>query len=136
MYKTKINVLIIDDDTIYQYVSRKTLEATGHTSKIHICSNGEEACIFLENNMFNFNDLPDVILLDINMPIMNGWEFLESYKLMKPKFSKDIQLFIVTSSINDQDKEYGKRFSCVQDYIVKPLAKDKILEIFSVAVPV
>ncbi|MEO8712917.1 MAG: response regulator, partial [Parafilimonas sp.] len=75
-----------------------------------------------------------VILLDVNMPVMNGWEFLELYQSLKPSFSKEIQLFLVTSSMNDQDREYSKRYNCVQDYIVKPLARDKISEILSHAV--
>lgn len=134
MYRTKVNVLLIDDDAIYQFVSCKTLEATGYTNKINVCSNGEEAYHFLEENMNNSNELPDVILLDVNMPVMNGWEFLDLYQALKPHLSKDMQLFLVTSSMNDQDREYSKRYNCVQDYIVKPLARDKISEILSHAV--
>jgi CheY-like chemotaxis protein len=134
MYKSKVNVLIIDDDSIYQFVSCKTLESTGYINKIKVCSNGEEACKFLEANMHNADELPDVILLDVNMPIMNGWQFLDSYKYLRPNLSKEIQVFIVTSSMNDQDKEYSRRYNCIQGYIVKPLGKDKISEILSHAV--
>jgi len=135
MYRAKVNVLLIDDDSIYQFVSCKTLEATGHANKIKVCSNGEEAYRFLEENMYNANELPDVILLDVNMPVMNGWQFLDAYQSLKPNLSKEIQIFLVTSSMNDQDKEYSKRYNCVQDYIVKPLAREKIAEILSHAVP-
>ena len=106
MYRTKVNVLLIDDDAIYQFVSCKTLEATGYTNKINVCSNGEEAYHFLEENQSNANELPDVILLDVNMPVMNGWEFLELFQSLKPSLSKEIHLFLVTSSMNDQDREY------------------------------
>jgi CheY-like chemotaxis protein len=135
MYRSKLNVLLIDDDTIYQFVSCKTLESTGYISKIKVCSNGQEAYKFLEANMRNTDELPDVILLDVNMPVMNGWQFLDAFKYLKPNLSREVQVFIVTSSMNDQDKEYSKRYSCVQDYIVKPLAKDKISEILSHAIP-
>lgn len=135
MYQNKVNVLLIDDDAIYQFVSCKTLEATGYTKKIKVCSNGEEAYQFLEKNRHNADELPDVILLDVNMPVMNGWQFLDAYKYLKPGLPKEIQVFLVTSSMNDQDREYSKRYNCVQDYIVKPLAKDKIAEILSHAVP-
>ncbi|MBV9960921.1 MAG: response regulator [Parafilimonas sp.] len=136
MYRAKVNVLLIDDDTIYQFVSCKTLEATGHANKIKVCSNGEEACRFLEENMYNTNELPDVILLDVNMPVMNGWQFLDAYQSLKANLVKEIQIFLVTSSMNDQDKEYSKRYNCVQDYIVKPLVREKISDILSHAVPV
>ncbi len=131
MYKSKVNVLLIDDDTIYQFVSCKTLESTGLISKIKVCSNGDEAYKFLEKNMRNTEELPDIILLDVNMPVMNGWQFLDSYKYLKPNLAKEIQVFLVTSSMNDQDREFSKRYDCVQDYIVKPLAKEKISEILS-----
>ena len=135
MCRAKVNVLLIDDDSIYQFVSCKTLEATGHANKIKVCSNGQEAYRFLEENMHNANELPDVILLDVNMPVMNGWQFLDAYQSLKPNLSKEIHIFLVTSSMNDQDKEYSKRYNCVQDYIVKPLAREKITEILSHAVP-
>ena len=134
MYRAKVNVLLIDDDTIYQFVSCKTLEATGHANKIKVCSNGDEACRFLEENMYNADELPDVILLDVNMPVMNGWQFLDAYQNLKANLAKEIQIFLVTSSMNDQDKEYSKRYNCVQDYIVKPLVREKISEILSRAV--
>jgi CheY-like chemotaxis protein len=134
MYRTKVNVLLIDDDTIYQFVSCKTLEATGYANKIKVCSNGDEAYRFLEENMHNAAELPDVILLDVNMPVMNGWQFLDAYQSLKANLAKEIQIFLVTSSMNDQDKEYSKRYNCVQDYIVKPLVREKISEILSHAV--
>jgi CheY-like chemotaxis protein len=131
MYKSKVNVLLIDDDTIYQFVACKTLEATGYVNKIQVCSNGEEALHFLEKNMHNNAELPEVILLDVNMPVMNGWEFLDAYQSLKQSISKEMQVFLVTSSMNDQDMEFSKRYNCVQDYIVKPLAREKIAEILA-----
>lgn len=127
MTKTKLNVLLVDDDSIYQFIARKTLEATGLTEKIEVCSNGEEAYRFLENNQSNTKVLPDVILLDVNMPVMNGWEFLHAFKNFRTPAIKDIPIFLVTSSVNDADINYSQQFSNVQDYIVKPLVKDKLV---------
>jgi CheY-like chemotaxis protein len=135
MYRTKVNVLLVDDDTIYQFVSRKTLEATGHANQITICSNGEEAFHFLEHNMHNIAELPDIILLDVNMPVMNGWEFLDAYQSLRPNLSKEIHVFLVTSSMNDQDRDYSRRYDCVEDYIVKPLDRVKISDLLSHTVP-
>ncbi len=134
MYKTKLDVLLIDDDTIYQFVACKTLESTGYVNQIKVYSNGQEAYHFLEKNMKNPSELPDVILLDVNMPVMNGWQFLDVYQLLKQSLSKEIQVFLVTSSMNDQDREYSKKYNCVQDYIVKPLVKEKISQILSSAI--
>lgn len=126
MIKTKLKVLLVDDDAIYQFIAGKTLEATGLTEKITTCSNGEEAYRFLEANMNNPQELPDVILLDVNMPVMNGWDFLHAFKKLHSPALKDIPIFLVTSSVNDADINYSQQFSNVQDYIVKPLVKEKL----------
>ena len=131
MNKSKLKVLLVDDDTIYQYIACKTLEATGLTGKITSCSNGQEAYQFLETNMNNQSELPDVILLDVNMPVMNGWEFLHAFKNLHSPFLKDIQIFLVTSSVNDADINYSQQFSNVQDYIVKPLVKEKLSRVLN-----
>ena len=131
MSKTKLKVLLVDDDTIYQYIASKTLDATGLTQKIITCSNGEEAYRFLEKNMNNPQELPDVILLDVNMPVMNGWDFLHAFKNLHAPSLKDIPIFLVTSSVNDADINYAHQFSNVQDYIVKPLVKEKLSTILT-----
>jgi CheY-like chemotaxis protein len=131
MSKTKLKVLLVDDDSIYQYIASKTLDATGLTQKIITCSNGEEAYRFLEKNMNNPQELPDIILLDVNMPVMNGWEFLHAFKNLHSPSLKDIPIFLVTSSVNDADINYAQQFSNVQDYIVKPLVKEKLSTILN-----
>src|SRR6266446_5237678 len=99
MYQNKLNVLVVDDDIIYQFTARKTLEATGYTDKIFVCSNGEEACQLLKNNLSNMQELPDVIFLDINMPVMNGWDFLRAYESIQVNLPKDVRIFLVSSSV-------------------------------------
>lgn len=131
MNKSKVKVLLVDDDTIYQYIACKTLEATGLTNKIVTCTNGQEAYKFLETNMNDQDELPDVILLDVNMPVMNGWEFLHAFKNLHSPFLKDIRIFLVTSSVNDADINYSQQFSNVQDYIVKPLVKEKLSRVLN-----
>lgn len=131
MNKTKLKVLLVDDDTIYQYIASKTLEATGLTGKITTCSNGEEAYRFLEQNINNPQELPDIILLDVNMPVMNGWDFLHAFKNLHSPALKDIPIFLVTSSVNDADINYSQQFSNVHDYIVKPLVKEKLSTVLS-----
>lgn len=129
MSRTKFKILLVDDDTIYQYIACKTLESTGLTEKIVTCSNGKEAFKFLEENLNDKSVLPDIILLDVNMPVMNGWEFLHAFKLLHNTSLKDIRIFLVTSSVNDADINYSRQFNNVQDYIVKPLAKEKLAKI-------
>ena len=129
MSQIRLNVLLIDDDHIFQFITRKALQATGYTNKIQICSNGEEACKFLQANLKNADEMPDIILLDVNMPVMNGWEFLKAYKSFQPFLNKEIHIFLVTSSMNDADKKLSIQFNTVEDYIVKPLMKERLSEI-------
>ena len=128
--KTKLSVLLVDDDGIYQFTARKTLEATGYADKIFICSNGEEALHLIENNLIE-EDIPDVIFLDVNMPVMNGWEFLTAYNGLRSSINKNICIYIVSSSVDEADIQHSKEFESVEDYIIKPILKEKFTEILS-----
>lgn len=130
MSRTKLSVLLVDDDGIYQFTARKTLEATGFADKIFICSNGEEALSLIQNTL-NSEDTPDVIFLDVNMPVMNGWEFLHAYENIKTAINKSIAIYIVSSSVDEADIIHSKEFDSVKDYIIKPILKEKFTEILS-----
>lgn len=130
MQKNRYSVLLIDDDSIYQFTARKTLEATGCTDKIWICSNGEEALRLLERNITE-GLMPDVIFLDVNMPVMNGWDFLENYSFLKTSHQLHVPVFIVSSSVDEADIIHSRQFADVKDYISKPILREKFSEIFS-----
>lgn len=119
------SVLLIDDDKIYQFTARKILESTGLTKRILSFYNGEEAINYLKNEAMSDESTPDVIFLDINMPIMNGWEFLEEYKKLKGTFPKPIVVYMVSSSVDDSDIQRSKEYESVSDYIIKPIAREK-----------
>ena len=68
--------------------------------------------------------LPDIIFLDINMPFMDGWQFLEEYTKIKPTLSKQIVIYVVSSSISEYDIERARNNSNVSDYFVKPITVD------------
>ena len=126
--KKNNSICVIDDDEIYQFIVRKEIESINLTHKIIAFSNGEEALKFFQS-IENFNNLPDIILLDVNMPIVDGWQFLVEYALIKQKLPKKILIYMVTSSVNDRDIKKAKLISEVSDYIIKPVAKEKLREI-------
>ncbi len=121
--KTDI-ISIVDDDKIYQFTMTKTIEATRKVKQILVFSDGEEAFNFLTKNQNNNASLPDIIFLDINMPYMDGWEFLAEFALLKPNLSKKIIIYMVSSSVSDLDINRAKEISDVTDYIIKPITVD------------
>lgn len=116
-------VCVIDDDNIYQYTARVILESTGLIREIRSFYDGKEAINYLRSHQHarDKDNLPDVIFLDINMPVMNGWEFLEEYSTLLPKFSKPITLYMVSSSVNSSDMQRSRSYGTVTDYLIKPV---------------
>lgn len=127
--KKNTSICIIDDDAIYQFTIKKTIEQVGFVSDAMFFSNGEEAAKFLNKNASNIETLPDVIFLDINMPVMDGWQFLEEYTSMKYRLKKAIKIYMVTSSPNLLDMERALKISEISEYIIKPITTDKVKEI-------
>jgi CheY-like chemotaxis protein len=129
----KYNVCLIDDDKVYQFTSKMILEATQLTSRIITFFNGQEAIEFFlapENQQIDI--LPDVIFLDINMPIMNGWNFLEAFDKLASDLPKKIIIYVVSSSVDESDMERSKSFDSVTDYVIKPINKEKYRLLLSV----
>lgn len=124
-------VCIVDDDEIYQYTVVKVLENFGLAEKIQVFSDGDEAFTFLLDNIDNPEALPDVILLDINMPIMDGFQFMEEYVKIKPKVGKKIVIYMVSSSVDSVDIERAKSISEISDYIIKPIKPGELRRIIN-----
>ena len=121
---------MIDDDNIYQYTAKVLLESTGMTGQIYAFYNGLDALNFLiDNNHSNIELLPDIIFLDINMPVMNGWEFLEEYQKIYQTLAKSIVVYVVSSSVDTDDMLKSRSFSAVTDYLIKPVNRTKFMEL-------
>lgn len=126
----KIETLyVIDDDDTYQFIIQKVVEETRLVDQIKLFSNGKLALTFLESAISENKILPDVILLDISMPVMDGWEFLENFILLNPKVGKKITIYLVSSSVNPRDVEKARNITEVTDYVVKPISKEKLIEL-------
>ena len=123
------NILLIDDDPIFVYLMRRIINSTSYTCEIKEYTDGELAINYL-NGIRDKNELlPDLIFLDLSMPVMDGWEFLKEYSQLRPAIKKDITLFIVSSSISPKEVERAKTFRAVSDFLIKPLGKAKVIEI-------
>ncbi|MCA6441360.1 MAG: response regulator [Sediminibacterium sp.] len=119
-------ICIIDDDEVYQFTVTKTIQSQQLAKKILVFSDGEEALNFLSANIGDNNAVPDIIFLDINMPIMDGWQFLEEYIQLKPRIGKKVTLYMVSSSVDPADTQRAKKIEEVSDYIIKPITPDQL----------
>ncbi|MBP4142551.1 response regulator [Flavobacterium sp. I-SCBP12n] len=128
---TKKSIWVIDDDVIYQIIINKIIQRSEMFSSTSSFKNGKEAIDSLNNSLKNNSDLPDIILLDINMPIMDGWEFMEEMGLIKPKLKKDIIVYIVSSSIAIEDKNRSKTYANILGYLSKPVTVNDLVLIAS-----
>ncbi len=121
---------IVDDDKIYTFLIKKTIEETNLVDMVKIFDNGLKALNFLKNNADNPDSLPEIILLDLSMPVLDGWGFLEEYIPLSPKLGRKITIYVVSSSISPYDVAKAKSISSVTDFIIKPISKEKLITIF------
>ena len=113
-----IKILLVEDDMLDVMDARRTLDRMNVLYKMYVSNNGEEALAFLQTAGQASPDRPDIILLDINMPKMNGIEFLTILRKMEEW--KDIKVFIITTSGEKEDREATKKLN-VSGFIVKPI---------------
>ena len=127
----KINLVsIIDDDRLYQFTAQKTIEKIGLVQNFVSFENGKDALDALIANKNNVLQIPDIIFLDINMPVMDSWEFLERYLEIKPTLHKIPDIYIITSSIDEVDKEKTNSIKEVIGLLIKPIKKERLIAIF------
>lgn len=127
--KTIKNLTLIDDDDIFVFLTKKAVESTNLVELIKVFGNGLDAINFLKENCDNVDSLPEIILLDLSMPIMDGWQFLDQFTKLIPKINKKITIYICSSSISPSDVLLAKKNNAVSDYIIKPVTKEKLIEL-------
>ena len=126
----KINTFcIIGDDDIYQFTTAHLLKKMDLVNKIILFSNGLKAINFLKEEIGNIENIPDVLFLNINMPVMDGWEFMEEYLGIKPMIPKTVAIYMVSSSVDEKDVLKAKSISALSGYLVKPISSQNIREV-------
>ena len=117
-------ICIIDDDPIYQILINKIIAMSKTECEIMRFKNGKEALDYF--TLDTIKNLPEIILLDLEMPIMDGWDFMTEIDKI---FTDQTDIYIVSSSIAHEDKEKAKTFTKVKGYFSKPIDSKKIAEI-------
>lgn len=119
--------MLIDDDSDTNFYNKIVLEREDASNEIIVFQNGKEALNFIKEE----NTKIDLIFLDINMPVMSGWQFLEHYEILEKEKQTAIIVIMLTSSANFDDKKRAESFRSVKKYINKPLNSKLIKEILS-----
>lgn len=125
-------ILLVDDDEPTNYLNKMILDQMKCAQHIHIAESGKEAINFLvqagkTQNVPENNCLPELIFLDINMPAMNGWEFIDLYKKNIP--GKRVIVVMLTTSLNPDDKQQAENTEEIDGFINKPLTQEAVQSI-------
>ena len=120
------SIVVVDDDEIYQIIIGKMISNSGLFEKKYLFSDSREALEFL----FTEDVKPDIILLDLNMPHIDGWEFLDRLSRRHEMYN-EADIYIVTSSIFTKDQERAKTYHEVKGFISKPVTREILKKIAS-----
>jgi len=121
-------VLLVEDDPITIMVCDRIIKMLSFAEKVTSCENGKIAIDFL-NALEEKEKMPPIIFLDINMPVMNGWDFLEEFEKVRSNFENLPKIYLLSSTVDPEDYKKAKKFSLVQDFISKPLSKEALEKI-------
>ena len=132
--KRKLNcVLLIDDDEPTNFLNKMIIEETGLVNEVRVTQSACEALDYLSGKEQGEGSdkppMPELIFLDINMPAMDGWEFLERYDRLSPEQKSSIIVVMLTTSFNPEDELKASGISYISSYRNKPLTQEIIMEI-------
>lgn len=131
------SVLLIEDDPVTVIVCDRITKSTGFSKSFNYVENGLEGINYIKRMADEENSgLPDVIFLDLNMPVMDGWEFLDRFKEIEHLFPYQPAVYILSSSVDAEDQHRALAYPIVKNFLSKPLNKtylEKISTEYSVS---
>jgi CheY-like chemotaxis protein len=122
-------VCIVDDDPTHIFITKKYIELSGHVERILVCNNGKDAFDVLQKLVTDKEELPKIIFLDLNMPVWDGWQFLDEFT--KIPIEEPVKIYILTSSNNEADIEKAKKYSMESNYLIKPISQNHLNDILA-----
>lgn len=124
----KKNILLVDDEKIFHFLNAKIISLISPDSEVKSVSDGKEAIEYLRENTTNGLPVPDAMFVDLDMPNMNGFDFVRAFNALKSSIGKDVILTILTSSFDEKEKALAESLG-VTHYISKPLTEDHVRKI-------
>ena len=128
MSKLVNTVLLVDDDNMTNYLHQRVISKAEICADVKVAKNGQEGIEKLVelNQILTSKDDEVVVFLDLNMPILDGWGFLREYEIQKEKLQFNIKIFVLSSSINPDDKARAEENKYVAQYVYKPLTSSSL----------
>lgn len=124
----KINLAcVVEDDPVHLFLTKQIISLSGLVNHTLVCQNGKEAYDMLASRVSLEENLPELILLDLNMPVWDGWQFLDEFTSIS--LYQKITVYIVTSSSSEEDLIRAEKYNLGGNYIVKPITLEKLKEI-------
>lgn len=120
---------IIDDDEFFAFNAKRLIKESGFAENVLWYSDGQRAIDGLVGLLIANINLPDIILVDLNMPNKNGWEFLDDFAALPVNKRSNVKIFIASSFISPEFIEKAKDYNLIEDYLVKPLTEESLLHI-------
>jgi len=115
--------LLIDDDQIFNLLHQKLISQINPEASVKTFQSSRDALTFIKEN----DHIPEVLLIDIRMPDLNGFDLLQEFCKLSPERFKNSRLFFVTSSLDESDKEKGMSYPLINGYFLKPISVSEIL---------
>ena len=124
--------MLLDDNELDNFINQKVIEASHFAAKVYVNTSSKSALEFLNNLSISSTDkvdiFPEIIFIDLNMPMMDGFQFIENLKKSQPKKIESLKLVILTSSTNPNDKQRAAEISKNIIFLNKPLTSDMLAQ--------
>lgn len=119
-------VLCVDDDPITLMLCKKVIVKANFGKEIIFAQNGQEALELFDKIKTENNQVPQLIFLDLNMPVMNGWDFIEKFSMNKVKEFENTKIIILSSTIDPADFNRAKQYGVVSHFLSKPITVEML----------
>jgi CheY-like chemotaxis protein len=120
------SIWVIDDDFVNLMIAKMVIKRNGGFDTVTSYDEAQDAINHIANHLADHNELPDIILLDLNMPVMDGWQFLEEFEILRQSLSKHIDIFILSSSVDVRDIQRSLLLPSVTGFFSKPFTSEML----------
>lgn len=127
----KINLAIIDDDEMYVLAMKKLIDGVQLSERTVYFENGKLALNYLDQCIHQSHLLPELILLDLNMPEINGWQFIKEFRKLKTKIDKKVTIYMISNTVNEDEIHKAKGIEEITDFICKPVTMHALSKILN-----